>query len=337
MSGAVLSVRGLSTEFSTSSGTVRAVDDVSFELQAGETLGIVGESGSGKSVTALSLMRLIREPVGRVVAGEALLAGRDLLTMSERDLARVRGKDISIVFQDPMTSLNPVLTIGYQIAETMRIHQPGISRRQAKLQAIDLLSSVGVPEPERRLGEYPHQFSGGMRQRVMIAIAIANHPSVLVADEPSTALDATIQAQLLDLLRDIQREFGIATILITHDFRLIAEMANRVLVMYAGRVVEDGLVGDVFASPRNPYTAGLISSIPTMAARRGDLAVIPGQPPDLRNPLPGCSFEPRCYLRSEECSTTKPDLRAIGVHGQLSRCHHAEEVRMSAAAQGGTS
>jgi oligopeptide/dipeptide ABC transporter ATP-binding protein len=337
MSDPVLSVRNLATEFSVSSGTVRAVDDVSFDLRAGETLGIVGESGSGKSVTALSLMRLIREPVGRVVSGQAILSGRDLLGMSERELARVRGKDISIVFQDPMTSLNPVLTIGYQIAETMRLHRPGLSRKQAKDLSVDLLASVGVPDPKRRLGAYPHQFSGGMRQRVMIAIAIANRPSVLIADEPSTALDATIQAQLLDLLRDIQAEFGIAMILITHDFRLIAEMADRVLVMYAGRVLENGLVGDVFSTPRNPYTAGLMKSIPTMEARRGDLALIPGQPPDLRHPLPGCSFEPRCYLRSERCQTEKPSLLEVGRRDHLSRCHHADLVELSSSNVGGSS
>ena len=327
MSDPVLSVRGLVTEFVTPAGVVKAVDGVSWDLHAGETLGVVGESGSGKSVTAMSILGLIQRPPGRIVGGEILLSGRDLLTMSEQELRELRGKDIGMIFQDPMTSLNPVLTVGAQISEAFRLHDKTMSAAEARARSVELLALVGVPNPEGRYDQYPHEHSGGMRQRAMIAMAIANDPQVLIADEPTTALDVTIQAQVLDVLRTAQQRTNAATILITHDLGLIAENADRVVVMYAGKVVEVADVRAIFAAPRHPYTLGLMSSLPRLDADLEQLAAIPGSPPNLIDPPPGCAFHPRCRVSRgrELCRTETPPLYDVG-GGQRSACHFHEEV-----------
>ena len=327
MTDPVLSVRGLVTEFVTPAGVVRAVDDVTWDLYPGETLGVVGESGSGKSVTAMSILGLIQRPPGRIVAGEILLEGQDLLTMPEAELRRLRGKDIGMIFQDPMTSLNPVLTVGAQIAEAFRLHDPDLSQAEARGRSIDLLALVGVPNPEGRFDQYPHEHSGGMRQRAMIAMAIANDPQVLIADEPTTALDVTIQAQVLDVLRTAQQRTNAATILITHDLGLIAENADRVIVMYGGKVVEVADVHAIFAAPRHPYTLGLMSSLPRLDADLDQLAAIPGSPPNLMDLPSGCSFHPRCRVSKgrEICRTDVPPLYEVG-GSQRSACHFHEEV-----------
>ena len=327
MSDPVLSVRGLVTEFVTPGGVVRAVDDVSWELHRCEVLGVVGESGSGKSVTAMSILGLIERPPGRIVAGEILFDGQDLLTMSEQELRRLRGKDIGMIFQDPMTSLNPVLTVGAQIAEAFRLHDRTMGKAEARERTIELLALVGVPNPEGRYAQYPHEHSGGMRQRAMIAMAIANDPKVLIADEPTTALDVTIQAQVLDVLRTAKERTNAATVLITHDLGLIAENADRVVVMYAGKVVEVAGVHEVFASPRHPYTLGLMSSLPRLDADLEQLAAIPGSPPNLIDRPPGCAFHPRCRVSKgrEVCRTQVPPLHDVG-GGQRSACHFHEEV-----------
>jgi oligopeptide/dipeptide ABC transporter ATP-binding protein len=327
MSDPVLSVRGLVTEFVTPAGVVRAVDDVTWELHRGEVLGVVGESGSGKSVTAMSILGLIQRPPGRIVAGEILFDGQDLLTMSEQQLRRLRGKDIGMIFQDPMTSLNPVLTVGAQIAEAFRLHDRSMSGSEARARTVELLALVGVPNPEGRYDQYPHEHSGGMRQRAMIAMAIANDPKVLIADEPTTALDVTIQAQVLDVLRTAKERTNAATVLITHDLGLIAENADRVVVMYAGKVVEVARVHEVFAAPRHPYTLGLMSSLPRLDADLEQLAAIPGSPPNLIDRPPGCAFHPRCRVSKgrEVCRTQVPPLYDVG-GGQRSACHFHEEV-----------
>jgi oligopeptide/dipeptide ABC transporter ATP-binding protein len=323
----VLSVRGLVTEFVTPAGVVKAVNDVSWDLHPGETLGVVGESGSGKSVTAMSILGLIQSPPGRIVAGEILLGGRNLLTMSEQELRQLRGKEIGMIFQDPMTSLNPVLTVGAQIAEAFRLHDKTMTSAEARAAAVELLALVGVPNPEGRYDQYPHEHSGGMRQRAMIAMAIANDPQVLIADEPTTALDVTIQAQVLDVLRTAQQRTNAATILITHDLGLIAENADRVVVMYGGKVVEVADVRAIFAAPRHPYTLGLMSSLPRLDTDLEQLAPIPGSPPDLIDLPPGCSFHPRCRVSRgrELCRTQTPPLYEVG-GGQRSACHFHEEV-----------
>src|SRR5712672_1578798 len=295
----ILDIADLRTWFFTRDGVVRAVDGVSFHVIPGETLAIVGESGCGKSVTALSILRLIPSPPGRIVSGAIRFAGRDLLGLSEAEMRDVRGNEISMIFQEPMTSLNPVLTIGHQIAETLTLHQ-GLDRRAALDKAVDMLRLVHIPEAQRRIAEYPHQLSGGMRQRVMIAMALACNPKLLIADEPTTALDVTIQAQILDLMRDLKTRLGSAIMLITHDLGVIAEMAQRVVVMYAGRKVEEAPVNELFRSPRHPYTQGLLGAVPklgsslTGAARR--LAEIPGQVPSLKARIEGCVFAGRCSL-----------------------------------------
>ena len=276
---ALLEVKDLRVKFHTDDGIVGAVDGVNFSLERGKTLGIVGESGSGKSVSTMSLLGLIPQPPGRIVRGEAIFQGKDLLKMSKKGLRRIRGKDLAMVFQDPMTSLNPVLKIGFQIGEAIKAHHPGVKDDAVKQRAVDLLKLVGVPNPERRVDQYPHEFSGGMRQRAMIAMAISNEPSVLIADEPTTALDVTIQAQILEVLKKAQDETHAATILITHDLGLIAELADRVIVMYAGKVVEVGDVSTIFASPRHPYTIGLMDSLPKLTEDEDWLRPIPGQPP----------------------------------------------------------
>jgi oligopeptide/dipeptide ABC transporter ATP-binding protein len=325
----VLSIRDLTVEFSTEDGVVSAVTDVNYDVFPGEILGVIGESGAGKSVSVMTMLDLIPKPPGKVLSGEAIFKGRDLLTMSKRDLRDVRGGDIAMIFQDPMTSLNPVLTVGSQIGEAVLAHNRDADDDSARERAIDLLRLVGVPNPEQRYDQYPHEFSGGMRQRGMIAMAIANEPSMLIADEPTTALDVTIQAQIIEVLRTAQRETHAATILITHDLGMIAELADRVCVMYAGRVVELSDVYTIFNSPRHPYTVGLMNSLPRVDVDQDMLQPIPGQPPSMISPPPGCSFHPRCLHSHGRvvCRTDVPPLRTFGEGGEhLSACHFAEEL-----------
>jgi peptide/nickel transport system ATP-binding protein len=322
----LLSVDGLRVHFATRKGTVRAVDGLSFDVHAGETLAIVGESGCGKSVTSLSLLRLLDEPPAKV-AGRIVFEGKNLLGLGERDMRKIRGNEIGMVFQEPMTSLNPLLTIARQLIEPLMLHR-GARAREARDRAVDLLRLVGIASPERRMDEYPHQLSGGMRQRVMIAMAIACDPKLLIADEPTTALDVTIQAQILDLMRDLQAKIGSAIILITHDLGVVAELAQRVIVMYAGRKVEDGSVSDIFERPRHPYTRGLLGAIPKLgssAVETGDaarLTEIPGTVPSLIAPQVGCVFANRCVNVQEVCRRAAPALREVGSR-HLSACHFA--------------
>ena len=325
----VLSIQDLTVEFNTEDGVVHAVTEVSYDLFPGETLGIVGESGSGKSVSVMSMLGLIPVPPGKIVSGQALYQGRDLLTMPKKQLRNVRGGEVAMIFQDPMTSLNPVLTIGDQIAEAIQTHHPGTSDGDARKRVVHLLEVVGVPSAERRFDQYPHEFSGGMRQRAMIAMAIANDPAVLIADEPTTALDVTIQAQIVEVMRAAQEETDAAIILITHDLGLIAELADRVVVMYAGRVVELADVYTIFNAPRHPYTVGLMNSLARVDMDQEWLKPIPGQPPSLLNRPPGCAFHPRCEFSQgrERCRTEVPALRSFGEGGMhLSACHFAEEL-----------
>jgi oligopeptide/dipeptide ABC transporter ATP-binding protein len=307
----ILSIRDLTVEFGTEDGVVHAVTDVSYDVFPGETVGVVGESGSGKSVSVMSLLGLIPSPPGRVVGGSATFQGRDLIGMKKRELRELRGGDVAMVFQDPMTSLNPVLTIGDQIGEAIQVH------------------NVGVPNPDTRVKQYPHEFSGGMRQRAMIAMAIANEPKLLIADEPTTALDVTIQAQIIEVLKAAQQETHAATILITHDLGLVAELCDRVVVMYGGRVVETGDIYTIFANPRHPYTVGLMDSLPKLIGGEEMLRPITGQPPSLIHLPPGCSFHPRCFLSGgrTRCRTEVPPLRPIGDTEHLSACHFAEELQ----------
>jgi len=308
----LLEVRDLRTEFHTRDGVVHAVNGVSFTLDEGETLGIVGESGCGKSVSALSIMRLIPHPPGQIAGGQVVFEGRDLLTLSESEMRAVRGGKIAMVFQDPMTSLNPVLTIEQQISEAMILHL-GLNASQARQRAIELLDLVGIPDPARRVGDYPHQFSGGMRQRVMIAMALSCNPRLLIADEPTTALDVTIQAQIVDLVMRLQKEFGMAIVWITHDLGVVARLVDRVLVMYAGRVVEEAPVDEIFDDPRHPYTLGLLGSVPRLdEARRDRLQPIDGMPPDLLHPTSACPFEPRCRYAIPRCHDEEPSLTTVG-------------------------
>ena len=308
MTKPILQVEHLSVQFNTDDGLVRAVNDVSFAVHAGETLGIVGESGSGKSVTHLALLGLIPQPPGQITAGRAIYDGRDLLQLRAGELADVRGHRVAMIFQDPMTSLNPFLTVAEQLTEVTRRHL-GHSRRQALDHAVSMLERVGIGNASQRIADYPHQFSGGMRQRVMIAMALSCRPDVLIADEPTTALDVTIQAQILDLMRQLQREEGTAIIMITHDLGVIANICDRVNVMYAGRFVEEATVDDLFARPQHPYTLGLLESVPRLdEAASAELIPIEGQPPDLVQIPPGCAFEPRCRFAVERCSTERPAL-----------------------------
>ena len=304
----ILEVKNLRTAFRTEYGWVNAVDGVSFSVAPGRTLGIVGESGCGKSVTSLSIMRLIPDPPGRVVGGEILYKGKDLLKFTESDMRSIRGNEISMIFQEPMTSLNPVFTIGDQIMEPLRVHQK-LSRADARKKAIDMLKLVNIPSPESRVDEYPHQLSGGMRQRVMIAMALACNPQVLIADEPTTALDVTIQAQILELLRDVRERLGMALILITHDLGVVAETADDVMVMYAGKAVEQGPVAEIFARPRHPYTQGLLGSIPKTASHAQRLLAIPGMVPALHELPKGCSFQDRCPHVMDKCRAEEPTLK----------------------------
>ncbi len=296
----LLEVENLRTSFRTRTGVVRAVDDVSFHVEKGETLGIVGESGSGKSVTCYSLMGLISQPPGRIESGRALFDGTDLLHCSKAQLAGIRGKRISMIFQDPMTSLNPYLRVGEQIIEPLLIHGK-ITRAEAHRRAVEALREVGIQDAENRLKAYPHQFSGGMRQRVMIAMALITDPELLIADEPTTALDVTVQAQILDLIKKLQQDHGTAVIFITHDLGVVSGFCDRVQVMYAGRIVERATVGEIFREPKHPYNKALQRSIPAMQAKGTDLYTIPGLPPDLSKPIPGCPFVPRCEFAREEC------------------------------------
>jgi peptide/nickel transport system ATP-binding protein len=325
----LLAIEDLQTHFFTRDGVVRAVDGVSYAVEAGETLAVVGESGCGKSVTALSILRLVPSPPGRIVGGAILFEGVDLLQIGEGEMRRIRGNEISMIFQEPMTSLNPVLTVSRQITETLILHQ-GLTARAAAARAIEMLRLVRIPEPERRARQYPHELSGGMRQRVMIAMALACHPKLLIADEPTTALDVTIQAQILDLMRELKSEIGAAIILITHDLGVVAEMAQRVVVMYAGRKVEEAPVGDLFRRPQHPYTLGLLASVPRLGATLGRaepprLAEIPGTVPSLRDPIVGCAFAPRCAYATERCSREAPPLEAKTA-AHLAACFESERL-----------
>ncbi len=309
----LLEIRGLKTQFMTDDGLVHAVDGVDLWIDRGETLGVVGESGSGKSVTALSVLKLIASPPGRIAAGEILWEGRDLVPLPMEEMYKLRAKEIAIVFQEPMTSLNPVYTIGDQLSEVIRLHE-GLGRKAGIERAVEMLRLVHIAQPERRVHDYPHQFSGGMRQRVMIAMALSCNPKLLIADEPTTALDVTIQAQILDLLSELQGRLGMAVMLITHAMGVIAETAQRVVVMYAGKVVEEASVGALFEEPLHPYTQGLIRSIPridTAATQKKRLEVIGGVVPNLRNPPAGCRFAPRCRYAQPQCTAQTPPLREV--------------------------
>jgi oligopeptide/dipeptide ABC transporter ATP-binding protein len=307
----LLEIKNLKTGFHTDEGAFLAVDDVSFSVAAGKTLGIVGESGCGKSVTALSVMRLIQKP-GKIESGQIFFKGRNLLELSDEEMRSVRGNKIAMIFQEPMTSLNPVFTCGDQIEEVVALHQKNLSREQVKRKAIEMLQKVGIPSPEQRYGEYPHQLSGGMRQRVMIAMAMSCDPELLIADEPTTALDVTIQAQILDLMRKLQKEFKTGMMLITHDLGVVAEMCDEILVMYAGKVVEHGSAEDIFYRPKHPYTRGLLDSIPHFESgnKLERLKTIPGLVPSLTNLPKGCRFQDRCTFAQRDCEMNMPELSA---------------------------
>ncbi|WP_428493060.1 ABC transporter ATP-binding protein [Rhodopila sp.] len=324
-------MQNLQTHFGTQDGVVRAVEGLSFHIGAGETLGLVGESGCGKSVTSMSILRLIQEPPGKI-AGSIRFEGRDLLTASESEMRAIRGNAISMIFQEPMTSLNPVLNVGQQIGETVRLHQ-GMNARDAEAKAVEMLTLVGIPAPERRVREYPHQLSGGMRQRVMIAMALACNPKLLIADEPTTALDVTIQAQILDLMRDLKTRMGSAILLITHDLGVVAEMAQRVVVMYAGRKVEEASVDQIFAHPMHPYTKGLLGAVPRLGSSldqggRGRLAEIAGLVPSLRKPIIGCAFAGRCHMVTDFCRRVAPAIVPKADDHSVA-CHYAGQTAPS--------
>ncbi len=320
----LLEVRSLTTRFYTEEGVVRAVEDVSFEIFPGEILSLVGESGCGKSVTGLSLLRLLSIPPGRIEKGEILFDGRDLLGLEEKEMEKVRGNEISMIFQEPMTSLNPVFTIGNQIMEVLQLHQH-LDKNEARQRAIEMLDRVRIPSPEVRIDAYPHQLSGGMRQRAMIAMALSCQPKLLIADEPTTALDVTIQAQVLRLLKEIQKEMGMAVMLITHDLGVVSEIADRVAVMYAGRIVESGPIEAIFSQMRHPYTKGLLESIPQLEERRRRLNAIPGQVPNPLDLPSGCKFHPRCFLKIDECTKEEPPLFQVN-RNHFSRCLRWKEV-----------
>src|SRR5215475_1696659 len=328
---ALLEVRGLHTEFRTGAGLVRAVDGVSYTVEPGETVAIVGESGSGKSVSALSILRLIPDPPGRITAGEIIFDGRDLRKLSEAEMRDIRGRDIGMVFQEPMTSLNPVLTIGRQITETLEQHQ-GADRAAADRRAVELLEMVGIADPARRLKQYPHQLSGGMRQRVMIAIALACNPKLIIADEPTTALDVTIQAQILELMKQLTHRLDVALIIITHNLGVVARYANRVNVMYAGRIVESGPAAQIYHDPRHPYTMALLRSVPRLdRPRQARLDPVEGQPPDLTRLDDGCSFRPRCRFAVEACAGSRPPLHQVGKGPHFAACFRSGEIASAAA------
>ena len=325
---AILEIEDLYTQFFTSAGTVRAVDGVTYNVDEGETVGLVGESGCGKSVTALSILRLVADPPGKIVNGKIKFKGRNLLELSEDEMRDVRGNDIAMVFQEPMTSLNPVLTIGRQITETVEEHL-GLTGEAADKRAIELLGMVGIADPERRLDQYPHHFSGGMRQRVMIAMALSCNPSLIIADEPTTALDVTIQAQILEVMKGLTRDLGVALIIITHNLGVVARYADRVNVMYAGKIVETGTAMDIYHRPRHPYTLALLRSVPRLdQPRAAKLDPVEGQPPDLARLDEGCSFRPRCRFATEDCAKGIPELQSVG-EGHRSACFEIATVEQS--------
>ena len=328
----LLEVKELRTTFQTAAGPVRAVDGVSWDVAEGETVALVGESGCGKSVTALSIMRLVAPPAGNIDSGRILFKGRDLLQLAEAEMQQVRGGAIGMVFQEPMTSLNPVLTIGRQLTEGMEIHLHK-TPAQARARAVELLALVGIPDPERRLAQYPHQFSGGMRQRMMIAMALACDPALILADEPTTALDVTIQAQILELMRSLSKKLGVAMLIITHNLGVVARYADRVNVMYAGRIIERGTAADLYAEPCHPYTLGLLRSVPRLdEPRRERLDPIDGQPPDLTRLPAGCAFAPRCAFRGARCDAEAPVLETVGARGHVAACWETARLVKKAAA-----
>ncbi len=320
----LLEVRDLYVEFRTRDGVATVINGVTYHLDAGETLAVLGESGSGKSVTAQTIMGILDSPPGHVTGGQILFEGRDLLAMKEDERRQVRGKEIAMIFQDALSALNPVFTVGYQIAETLRTRE-GMSKSDARERAVELMDLVRIPAARQRLGEYPHQFSGGMRQRVMIAMSLAQRPKVLIADEPTTALDVTVQAQIMDLLGDLRRDLGMAMILITHDLGVVADVADRIAVMYAGRIVEHAEVHALYKAPGHPYTKGLLDSIPRLSGKGEQLATIRGLPPNLTRIPSGCPFHPRCPYAQQVCVTTEPPAVDLG-GGRYALCHFAEEV-----------
>lgn len=327
----LLEIADLQVQFFTSEGIVRAVDGISYTVDAGETVAIVGESGSGKSVSALSILRLIPDPPGRIMGGKIIFDGQDLLGLDEEGIRKVRGRDIGMVFQEPMTSLNPVLSIGRQLTETLEQHL-GTNREDSQTRAVELLGLVGISEPQRRLRQYPHHLSGGMRQRVMIAMSLACNPKLIIADEPTTALDVTIQAQILELMKDLTRRLGVALIIITHNLGVVARYADRVNVMYAGRIVESGVSADIYHRPRHPYTRGLLKSVPRLDQPRGErLIPIVGHPPDMTQLGAGCAFLPRCPYAVDRCQHERPDLELVD-DGHSSACWQRDELDKGAAA-----
>lgn len=332
MSARLLSVENLQVSFETPDGIVRAVNDVSFEIRAGETVGIVGESGSGKSVTASSILRL-NSTVTATTAGRIMFDGRDVLSVDEDEMRNIRGRDIAMVFQDPLSALNPFYTVGDQIAEAYLVHHPDATKEDVRARVLSMLEKVGIPNPSKRIDEYPHEFSGGMRQRIVIAIALINSPRLLIADEPTTALDVTVQAQILDLMKDLQQETEMAIILITHDLGVVAEVADSALVMYGGRIVERADVMSIFSTPTHPYSWGLLGAVGSLdSSSRGHLATIPGTPPSLISLPHGCAFRPRCAYQGGDnstCATTVPHLRGINGVSSQSACHLSDDQLVS--------
>jgi oligopeptide transport system ATP-binding protein len=320
----LLEVRGLRTQFSTDEGVVHAVDGVSFQIMPGEVFAVVGESGSGKTVTALSILNLVPKPHGKIVEGQVLFKGRDLIPMKEEELRKLRGDRIAMIFQDPLTALNPVFSVGRQIAEVFQIHR-GARKKEAWRDAVGLLELVGIPRAEERAADFPHQFSGGMRQRAMIAMSVALNPDLLIADEPTTALDVTIQAQILDVLERVKEEFNVAIMLITHDLGVVAGVADRVMVMYAGKIAEMGTCDDIYYRPKHPYTWGLMTSISRVDSSDERLMPIGGTPPSLLHPAPGCPFAPRCPYVQPVCRKDYPDLRSVGDGDHVASCHFAQD------------
>jgi oligopeptide/dipeptide ABC transporter ATP-binding protein len=320
----LLEIKNLKTYFYTDYGVVKAVDGINLQVGEKETLGIVGESGSGKSVTGLSALRLIPSPPGKIVSGEIIFQGQDLLSLTAKEMRNIRGNKISMIFQEPMTSLNPVFTIGNQITEAITLHQ-GLKRKEAYDKAIEVLHRVGIPGPKERISQYPHQMSGGMRQRVMIAMAISCEPALLIADEPTTALDVTIQAQILDLLRDLKQTLNMAVMLVSHDLGVIAEMADRIAVMYGGSIMEYGSAAEIFRHSLNPYTRGLLKSLPYYQKRKSRFTTIPGHVPDPLNLPPGCKFHPRCDMVIDKCRAVEPEFEEVH-HGHWSKCYRSREL-----------
>ncbi|WP_328468838.1 ABC transporter ATP-binding protein [Streptomyces sp. NBC_00448] len=320
----LLEVRDLHVEFHTRDGVARAVNGVDYSVNAGETLAVLGESGSGKSVTAQTIMGILDMPPGRITHGEILFQGQDMLKMSAEQRRRIRGRKIAMIFQDALSSLNPVLSVGYQLGEMFRVHQ-GMSRKQARAKAIELMDRVRIPAAKDRIGDYPHQFSGGMRQRIMIAMALALEPDLIIADEPTTALDVTVQAQVMDLLAELQREYNMGLILITHDLGVVADVADKIAVMYAGRIVESSPVHDIYGAPAHPYTKGLLQSIPRLDQKGQELYAIKGLPPNLTRIPGGCAFHPRCPIAQDVCRTEVPTLHTVGAE-RGSACHFWKET-----------